>query len=121
MLILVFGILLSLTLIFLFLGHLMDAPFFKISGSVFMFILGLVLLFGSISIQTGLTEATTYSYVAGNLSLTNTTTSFVYSEWGTDMINGLDVNHVFGLLLSVIGVFTFMYSFFEIRKPREID
>ena len=113
MLILVFGILLSLTLIFLFLGHLMDAPYFKISGSVFLFIMGLVLMFGAVSYQSGSSEVTTYTYNAGNLSQTNSTVSYEYSLWGTDIINGLDINHVFGLLLCVIGVFTFMYSFFD--------
>lgn len=121
MLLIVFGLLLALTLIFLFVGVSMDAPYFKIGGATFMFVLGLVLLFGTVTVQSGLVEATTYTYDLGNVSLTNTTTSFVYSDISRDLVNGLDVMHLFGFLLSVIGVFTFMYSFFEIRTPREID
>ena len=121
MLLIVFGLLLALTLIFLFAGQYMDAPFLKISGSVFMFIMGMVLLFGAVSYQSGSTEVTQYSYVGENLSLTNTTTNYIYSDWGTDVVNGLDINHVFGFLLCVVGVFLFIFAFIEIKPPGELD
>lgn len=121
MLVIVFGFLLALTLVFLLTGQYMDAPFLKISGSVFMFLLGMIVMFGSLSIQNGLNESTIYSYEAGNLSRTNTTTVYTYSNISSDIVNGLNINHLFGFLMCVIGVFLFMFAFLEIKKPREID
>ena len=119
MLIVWFGIILTLSLLLVILGYSFKQPPLAIAGSVLIFLLGSVVMFSSLEIQTGYTEDVlapcnnncTEIRSGGSIdlySVTNTTITYIYSDIPEEKVVGVGINHLLGFFLSLIGIFIFI-------------
>lgn len=99
-----------------------------------MFILGAILLFNGVTIATGETETTNYSYNSYNYTLNNenqtdiiinsstttrATTYMTVQEGSEPLIAGIDSIHILGFLLVLLGGFGFMTFWFDTKKEKQ--
>ena len=114
MILTVFLVFLGLTIALLLAGEYLEAPVLQIGGTGFLFLLGIVLLTGSLQYPTGEYSEQTYSYSGGNISQITQTMNTTYTSFDDEIVEGIDLNHVFGIVLSVLGVFGFMNIMFRL-------
>jgi len=107
MIIEIFGIFLLLSLLLIPIGYLCKSPALMIGGTSFIFILGIVVLLGGLQYATGKT-----SYVTGNYTQTNTT----YGAYTAETFIGIDVVHLLGFFMCILGVFGFISTFVELGE-----
>lgn len=126
MLLIWFGIVLTLCIVLVIMGYYLNQPPLAISGAILMFLLGSVVMFSNIEIKTGYIETSfapcnnncTEVRQGGDIFLsevTNTSVSFVYSPIVEEEVVGIGINHIFGLFLSLIGAFIFIDVLFNLR------
>jgi len=137
MVISVFLILLLLSIVFIIAGKYIEAPAIQMAGWTFMFLLGVIVMSGNLQYTTGAYEQENNYYVCGccmegefyyndtqiciegeELVLLNTTKQTLtnYTAVTGEIIPGVDLHHVFGLLLSVIAGFGFVIVLLNLDK-----
>jgi len=95
-----------------------DFPALMITGYTIMFILGILTLGTGVHYPIGHTTTTNYYYDAEftiNYTFTNETTT--YKEIQGD-IGIIDVSHIIGFILAILGFSGFMYSLFDLKGGR---
>ena len=114
-----FGLLL-LALIFIWTGFKIDNPVLEIGGFFFLFVLGLVLMSGSVQYVSG----ETYSYsnfneTDSNSSIIRTSSSNSLTNFDADtsgeLLGQFSINHLLGLLVAVFGGFGMAISMFNMK------
>jgi hypothetical protein len=116
MLLLWFIVLLALCLILIFISYNYQIPPVAIAGFVLLFLLGNVIMFSNLEVQSGYNEIKivpcdsncTYTREGASVTVTNTTLSYVYTAIPEEQVVGVGVNHILGLFLALIGVFGFI-------------
>lgn len=107
---------LALSIVFIFAGKYADLHDLQLAGTVFLFVLGLVLVFGGVSYKVGATSTESHTYLNATTGVINTTTlnqTFIYANYDNETVSGITVNHFFGFLLTIIGIFSFILSLFQ--------
>lgn len=130
---------LGLSLVLLILGKFIDAPPLQLAGSVFLFLLGLVLLLGGLQYEIGIEKSFDYvcgCCVNGTFTISNVTreggfvdqcdnSSYVvsseteikvYRDYQGESFIGITLNHIFGLFLSLIGAFSFIIILLNLKS-----
>jgi hypothetical protein len=116
-------IILTIALVLIMLGYTISAPSLAISGSGLLFLLGAVAMLGSLSIQTGYNEIKS-SPCGDNCTLSRTgdleylqtsNITYVYTALPEEYVAGIGINHIFGFLMSLIGIFVFIDIMTSIR------
>lgn len=95
----IFIILLILALSLIIAGFYTKAPPVNLTGYLFLFILGLVLLTGGLQYKSG--SSTTFNY--SNTTLISQNTTDQYSNYDNEIIQGITLNHVLGFFISCLG------------------
>jgi len=130
MLLTVFVCFIVLAFALIVIGQTISNPSFQVAGSVFLFVLGVVLMFGGVNHQTGYEDTLVYGgnftssvhwdeahpseYPSFNLSedpiyLFHSQRIYVYSPLeSTEIVGGINVEHLIGLLLAVMGISCFV-------------
>lgn len=125
MIITIWAIILGLALILIFAGRFTDAPPVAIAGYSIIFILGLVLMLGSLQYQTGETSLSNYTYTAGNLTSINETIIYTYGYYDNEIVQGITLSHTTGFLICVLSVLGFISVMFNLnpnrKKPGQYD
>jgi hypothetical protein len=125
----VFAVLLILSLVCLFIGKYLDAPPVQMGAYLFLFLLGITLMLGAVTYKTG----ENYNYVCaccdevrggfftdcfnGSITLANITN--VYSSYSGEIVQGLELNHVFGFFMSLLSAFGFVIVLVNLKSPPE--
>lgn len=133
MILTVFITLLAFSLILLFLGRYIDAPPLQLVAYCFIFILGTTLMLGGINYKTGVS----YSYICaccednqefrgvnpdcvnGTITLANITD--VYTTYSGEIIAGLQLHHLFGLMIAFLASFGFVIVLLNLKSMDEGD
>lgn len=125
MIITIWAIILGLALILVIAGRYTDAPPVAIAGYSIIFILGLVIMLGSLQYITGETSLSNYTYIAGNLTSINETRTYTYGYYDNEIVQGITLSHSIGFLMCVLSVLGFMSVMFNLnprkKKPGEYD
>jgi len=125
----IFILLFLISLSFIILGYFTLAPPIQIIGYTFVFILGLVVMFGGLQYKTGESEIYNYganftnsvhwdsehptSYPAFTpntdpIYLFHLNKTNIYSDFDNEIVADITVNHFFGLFLAISGVLGFI-------------
>jgi len=137
MIITLFALLLILTLILIIAGKYIEAPGLQLAGYTFLFLLGIIILFGEVEYQTGELNTLTPTYSIGCISgypscgfaceqdcttpqsqiintLTNTT--YTYTHFTNEIYAGVNLNHIIGFLLCIISGLGFAIVLMNLDK-----
>ena len=112
----IYGLLLFFSLLIIFIGKYASFDDLKLAGTLFIFILGVVLMLGGVQYRSGSMEVELYFYDNVTLSNTSTTVTDSYSDYSGEVIAGLNLNHVMGFFMAAIGILSFTLSFFNLRR-----
>ena len=130
MLISLWGFLIIFSLILLFLGYLFETTISDVMlvvGWGFIFILGVIMTFGSINQVVGNNDIITYSYDAsGRVNTTYINSSDIYSsftiESGDTFLERIASNKLFGFFIMILGAFGSFTFWWDINRLRnDID
>jgi len=120
MLLTLYIVFLSLALALITIGKFSGHIDLTISGSAFLFILGIVLMLGGLQYEIGETSLSNYSYIDDDddtiIDTIAKNSTAVYSNYDSEIVLGITINHTFGLLLAFLGGLLFMFSLFEMKK-----
>jgi uncharacterized membrane protein len=137
MIIILWTIILILSILLIIIGRTFNITMSDVcvpAGWILMFILGAILLFNGVTIATGETETTNYSYNSYNYTLNNenqtdiiinsstttrATTYMTVQEGSEPLIAGIDSIHILGFLLVLLGGFGFMTFWFDTKKEKQ--
>ena len=137
MIIILWTIILILSILLIIIGRTFNITMSDVcvpAGWILMFILGAILLFNGVTIATGETETTNYSYNSYNYTLNNenqtdiiinsstttrATTYMTVQEGSEPLIAGIDSIHILGFLLVLLGGFRFMTFWFDTKKEKQ--
>lgn len=126
MILTLFVVLLCIVFALLILGYTYGIPPLSVSGFVILFLLGNVVMFGTLEYQSGFTETVlapcdnncTEVREGGDVFLaevTSTTTNYTYEAFDETLVGSVKISHITGLLLCVIGAFGFADVLFNLR------
>lgn len=133
MIITIFVILLIISLALITIAKALKQPPLALAGFLFLFILGLVLMIGGLEYQAGETEAYTYVCAccnetryteecsSGELTLKNITKQKVYSAYDSEIVQGIQVNHIYGFFLCIIAIFGFVLTLTNLEAFEQKD
>lgn len=138
----IFILFLSLSFVLIITAKYTDIKVLETAGFVMIFILGLIVLFSNISYKTGYNEnyvygsnftdyhwedyngsspAPSFNPSADVIFLFHTERNYTYSNFEGEIINGLDVDHIIGFLLLIIGAFGFINSYFNWKNNQDME
>lgn len=137
MIIELFTILLIFTITIIIGGKFIDAPGLQLTGYCFLFLLGLVILFGGIEYKTGEISTTTPVYASACVSgfptcafecdqacanpevyvVNNTlTTTNTYTRFENEIYSGINLNHIIGFFICIISGLGFAIQLMNLNK-----
>jgi hypothetical protein len=112
MILTLFAILLALTIILIMASKYIEAPGLQLTGYCFLFLLGLVVLFGSLQYPTG--EISNFGYSGEEITSVNFTTT--YSNFTNEIYAGVNLNHIIGLFLCITSGLGFAIVLMNLEK-----
>jgi len=126
----VFITLLILSLVCLFVGKYLDAPPVQMGAYLFLFLLGITLMTGAVTYKSGVeydytcaccnkTGLISESCINGTITLANET--FVYTNYSGEIVQGLELHHVFGLFMALLSAFGFVIVIINLKAPPETE
>lgn len=108
--------LLILTGAFIIIGKVFNSPPTEVIGYCFLFILGLVLMLGSVVYQTGETkQVTDVSVYNGTVVGVDTQTNITFSNYSGEVLMGIQLHHFFGLFISFAASFAFLNFYLNFK------
>ena len=137
MIITIFIILMCVTILFFFVGKYLNLEVLQIAASGFLFLLGLIIMFGSITYASGETEFYVYGdnfsgyhwdydYAPSpnpnaleDAYIFHTVRNTTYSSWSDEIVGGINLNHVFGLFMCIISILVFMNIYFNLGLEKD--
>ena len=119
-----FGLII-LSIIFIWTGFKIDNPVLEIGGFFFLFVLGLVLMSGSVQYTSGETFSySLYNETDTNSSVIKTSSSYTLTNFNADtsgeILGSLSVHHLLGLLITVFGGFGMAISTFNMKMTGKV-
>lgn len=98
-----------------------------LAGWIFIFVLGILLLFNQVNYTFGETTTTTNTYIEDdsntsiliNSTITTTPNTITFENESNSILGKLDGSHIFGFLISLLGGFGFVTFWFDIKKRRQ--
>lgn len=109
-----YAVFLAISVIGIVIGVYTEAPVLSIGAYGFLFILGIILLFGGVQYKTGTTEQ--YSYSINTSLVSSITTTNTYTNYDSEIYAGVTIHHILGFLLSVLSVLGFMSVMFNLKE-----
>lgn len=128
---------LGLTLTIIIASKFIEAPGLQLTGYMFLFLLGLIILFGGLQYKTGEVSTTTPVYASGcalafpqcsfgcdqtcnatEIYVVNNTltTNYVYSTFTNEVYAGINLNHILGFFLCIISALGFAIQLMNLDK-----
>jgi hypothetical protein len=114
MILTIFAFFVLFSLIIIGLGFWINNPVLEVLGFFFLFCLGLVLLSGVVSYQTG----ETYIYDNETIIQSNNVYSGFDADSSGEILGLFSLNHLFGVLISILGGFGMAITFFNMRVSK---
>jgi len=135
MILTIFILILCLSFVLIITAKYTEIRVLETGGFVLIFILGLIVLFSSITYKTGYEDFyvygdnyDTYHYDDYNgttkqdvLNVFHIERTYTYTDFEGEIINGLDTDHILGFLLLMIGAFGFINSYFNWRNNQDLE
>lgn len=110
MILILWLILLVLSATIIFLGYYSEEEPYLPVGLFFLFLLGMVVLTGNLTYETGATLTATYNYTSNTLTSSTNAITYQNTIWN-------DQNaHWFGWSLSILSALAFGLSLFNLRR-----
>ncbi len=114
MILTIYTFLIIFSLIIIALGFWINNPTLEVLGFFFLFCLGLVLMSGAIIYETG--EA--YVYDNDTLIYSNNIYTSFDADTSGEILGLFSLNHLFGVLISILGGFGMAITFFNMRVTK---
>lgn len=124
MIIELFIVFLLISIALIIIGNLknyLDAPSVIIAGYTLLFILGIIIITGGLQYSSGDINVVTYNWGINTSEPLNQTVETVYESFDDEIVMGIDLNHFFGFLLSVVGILGFVHVMFNTKKWNRKD
>lgn len=113
MIIAVFALLLAIGFVLVAFGLKNHDSYFEYAGYTIVFILGFVLLGGSVEYVGGETVSTNHSYTLGNLTSTDSVSVNTYASYSDAW------THVLGVIVSLVAGLAFILRLVQDRRDKE--
>lgn len=110
----IFLVILSIALFLV--GMIGDVPVFGITGGAFLFLLGTLMVAGSVTYSTGENMTITYTY-APNSTIPSSTSANI-ADYNVPFSD--TTSHTIGVFLAIAGVLGFIVTITDMKNPRGI-
>jgi hypothetical protein len=134
MILTLFIVLLVLSLATIVISQYTNAPPLSLTGYLFVFILGLVLLTGNVEYKSG--EITSYTYLCGGQCFDNRSSTYfnltnaqsvsseiktdTYTNYSGEVVSGIMLHHVFGFFMSILAAFGFVITLLHLKQSDDV-